>query len=81
MRKLEDRHNGNLGVMRMTLYLNTEYDWGQSVNHKRVRRLMDQNSIKSNIRRKKHNRKAEQGQYLAENMMNQDFTATAPNQK
>ena len=81
MRELEDQHNGNLGVMRMTLYLNTEYDWGQSINHKRVRRLMSQNSIKSNIRRKKHNRKAEQVQYLAENVMNQDFTATEPNQK
>lgn len=81
MRKLEKRHNGNLVVLRMTLYLNTEYDWGQSINHKRVRRLMTQNSIKSNIRRKKHNCKAEQVQYLAENVMNQDFTTTAPNQK
>lgn len=81
MYELENRHNGNLGVKRMTLYLNTEYSWEQPINHKRVRRLMALNGIASNIRRKKYNRKAKEAQYLAENVMNQEFTVTSPNQK
>ena len=36
MYELEKIHLGNLGVQRMTMYLNDEYDWGQPINHKRV---------------------------------------------
>lgn len=81
MYELEKIHLGNLGVQRMTMYLNDEYDWGHPINHKRVRRLMGLNGIESNIRRNKYNHKQREEQYLAEHVMNQDFTTTGPNQK
>lgn len=79
--ELNTIHKGNLGTRRMTLYINKEYKWGQPINHKRIRRLMRLNDFKANIRRKKYQRKHKKAQYLAENVMNQNFITTAPNQK
>jgi transposase InsO family protein len=81
MRELEQVHQNNLGSGRMTMYLNRDYDWGQKLNKKRVRRLMAIEGIESDIRRSKVNRRQKEAQYLAENVLNQDFATTAPNQK
>lgn len=79
--ELNTIHQGNLGTKRMTLYINKEYTWNQAINHKRIRRLMRLNGFEANIRRKKYQRKRKIAQYLAENVMNQNFVTTAPNQK
>lgn len=79
--ELNPIHQGNLGTKRMTLYINKEYTWGQPINHKRIHRLMKRNGFEANIRRKKYQRKQKMAQYLAENVMNQNFITTASNQK
>ncbi|WP_270300933.1 IS3 family transposase [Streptococcus infantarius] len=67
-------HNGILGYRRMTLFVNRML--GTSYNKKRIRRLMHILGIRSIIRRAK-------GSFVnvEDNILNRDFTATAPNQK
>lgn len=77
--KLYTRHKGILGVRRITMYLNRDYDCNYNV--KRIRRLMRLLGLQSVIRRKKKNYIQSTPQITAENLLNRNFTAEMPNQK
>jgi len=71
--------DGILGYRRMTMFINR-------LNHKSyspgyIYRLMKYLGISSRIRRKKKNRKLVKPDYVAENILNRDFSARKPNEK
>ena len=81
IKKLDDNHHHNLGVKRMTMYLNHDENILYHINIKRVRRLMRIAGIRPDIRKKKHNRIKTNAMYITDNVLNQNFRTTAPNKK
>ena len=79
MKELHKFHNGILGYRRMTIFLNRQF--ATNYNKKRIRRLMKILGIRSVIRRVRHSCTKAGDRFYAENILNRDFTATAPNQK
>ena len=73
-----DKHRGRYGYRRITAQLHNE---GLEINHKTVQKLMVQMSLKAKIK-KQHYRsyKGELGK-VAQNVINRDFKASAPDQK
>ncbi|MGL5778763.1 IS3 family transposase [Cetobacterium sp.] len=70
--------NGIYGYRRMTM--NISVRTGESVNHKRIYRLMKKLGICSVIRKKRKKYLAVQPEQIAENILNRKFEATAPNE-
>ena len=81
IKELDKKHHHNLGVQRMTMYLNRDEEIDQRINPKRVRRLMNIDGIRADIRKKRHNRIKANEMYITDNVMNQDFTTSSPNEK
>lgn len=81
IQQLDKQHKHNLGVKRMTMYLNMDTEINYRVNHKRVRRLMHRLGIRADIRKKRRNRIKANEQFIIDNLMNQDFKTQSPNQK
>lgn len=79
IKELHSQHNGILGYRRMTLFVNCML--GTSYNKKRIRRLMHILGIRSIIRRAKGYCTKTSFVNVEDNILNRDFTATAPNQK
>ncbi len=79
IKELHQRYNGILGYRRMTTFVNRQL--GTHYNKKRIRRLMHILGIRSVIRRVRHACTKSGEKYYKENVLNRDFTATAPNQK
>lgn len=71
-------HKGRYGYRRITSEMRNR---GFAINHKTVRRLMDEMCLKSKIRRVRYRSyKGEVGQ-IAPNVIARDFSADAPNRK
>ena len=71
-------HKGRYGYRRVTAEMRNR---GYKINHKTVQKLMISMSLKCQIRKVRyHSYKGEVGK-IAPNVINRDFTATAPNQK
>ena len=71
-------HRGRYGYRRVTLELRNR---GYTVNHKTVQRLMKEGNLICRVRMKKYQSyKGEIGK-IAPNLLERDFTTTAPNQK
>lgn len=71
-------NQGRYGYRRITDELHNR---GYAINHKTVQRLMKVLQLKCMVRVKRYRSyKGEKGK-IAENIINRDFTATAPNQK
>ncbi|WP_407861568.1 IS3 family transposase [Escherichia coli] len=71
-------HRGCYGYRRITAVLNQEHG---RVNHKKVQRLMSEQSLKAVIRVKKYRSwKGEQGK-IAPDVLQRNFRATRPNEK
>lgn len=68
-----------LGYRRMTLFINVLNHLNHSEGY--IYRLMTFLGVKSRIRRKKTNRKKTKPDYIAENILDRDFNASAPNEK
>lgn len=82
MKKIKEFHrnyNGILGYRRMTNFVNRQL--GTNYNKKRIRRLMKILGIRSVIRRVRQSCTKVGERFHEENILNRDFTATAPNQK
>ncbi len=79
IKELHSQHNGILSYRRMTLFVNRKL--GTSYNKKRIRRLMHILGIRSIIRRANGYCTKTSFVNVEENILNRDFTATAPNQK
>lgn len=71
--------NGVLGYRQMTITINRKH--GVQINKKRVRRLMQILHLKSVTRIRKKNYIPSTPEITAENVLNRDFHADAPNEK
>ena len=79
IKQLHAEHKGILGCERMTMYVNKSGEVHYNV--KRIRRVMRYGGIKCVIRRKRPSYIRSSPQITAENTLNRDFKATAPNRK
>jgi transposase InsO family protein len=79
IREYDDRFNHILGYRRMTLYINRLSSKHYSRN--RVHRIMKVLNIHSVIRRKRKKYHSSTPETTAENILNRDFYAKAPNEK
>lgn len=77
IQELHKHHNGILGYRRMTTFINRQL--ATNDNKKRIRRLMGILGIQSVIRRVRHACTKAGDRFYAENLLNRDFTVTAPN--
>ena len=73
------RVEGIYGYRRMKLNINRIYH--KKFNHKRIYRLMHIAGLQSVIRRKRKRYVPSTAQYVAENRLNREFTASKPNEK
>ncbi len=76
---LYEKVEGIYGYRQLTMNLRRQT--GQSINHKRVYRLMKVVGIQSVIRRKKKKYVKSTPQQIAENLLNREFTAEESNEK
>lgn len=79
IQELHAKYKGILGYRRMTRFVNRQL--GTNYNPKRIRRLMRILGIWSIIRRSRGYCTKTSYKNIEENILNRDFTATAPNQK
>lgn len=79
MKELHAQYKGILGYRRMTRFINRKL--GTNYNPKRIRRLMHILGLQSVIRRSRGYCTKTSFKNIEDNLLNRDFTATAPNQK
>nr|WP_246120589.1 IS3 family transposase [Cohnella terricola] len=79
MMALYRKVEGIFGYRQLTLHMSSETK--RQINHKRVQRLMKIQGIQSVIRRKKKKYPRSTPQHIAENLLNRQFQAEAPNEK
>lgn len=79
IREYDDRFNHILGYRRMTLYINRLNNKHYSRN--RIHRIMKVINIHSVIRRKRKKYQSSTPETTADNILNRDFFAEAPNRK
>lgn len=78
IQKIFDEHQERYGYRRITLELRTR---GIVLNHKTVRRLMNQMGLKCLVRMKKYRSYRGQVGRIAPNVLERDFQASNPNEK
>ena len=76
---LYEEQNGILGYRQMTITINREYN--TNYNIKRIRRLMRILHLQSVCRKKRYNYIKSTPEITAENILNREFYADAPNEK
>ena len=79
IKHLYEAQNGILGYRQMTITINREYK--VHFNKKRIYRLMKILHLKSVCRKKKSNYIKSTPEITAENILNREFYADAPNEK
>ena len=79
IKELYGEQNGILGYRQMTITINRTYD--VNYNKKRIYRLMQMLHLKSVCRKKKYNYIKSTPEVTAENVLNREFYADAPNEK
>ncbi|GIM47703.1 putative transposase InsK for insertion sequence element IS150 [Collibacillus ludicampi] len=82
IRAVYEQRKGRYGYRRIQAELERQFHL--KVNHKKVLRMMQNMGLKAKIRRKRHvhsKQVANLGSRIAENLLNRDFHAEAPNQK
>ena len=77
--RLYEEQNGILGYRQMTITINREYH--TNYNIKRIRRLMRILHLQSVCRKKRYNYIKSTPEITAENILNREFYADAPNEK
>nr|WP_241484627.1 IS3 family transposase [Paenibacillus mucilaginosus] len=79
MMSIYEKVEKTFGYRQLTLHMRKET--GQTINHKRVYRLMKVKGIQSVIRRKRKKYPHSTPQHVAENVLNRNFQAAEPNEK
>lgn len=79
IKELYEEQNGILGYRQMTITVNRVHK--TNYNKKRIRRLMQILHLQSVCRKKKYNYIKSTPEVTAENVLNRDFYADAPNEK
>lgn len=75
----QKRSKRTYGYRRVHIWLQRQYHI--TLNPKTVLRIMNQNNLLSEIRRRRKYRQMQQQLHKYENLMNRDFNASRPNQK
>ena len=78
IQQIFDEHQGRYGYRRITLELRNR---GIVLNHKTVRRLMNEMGLKCLVRMKKYRSYRGRIGKIAPNILERDFQATKPNEK
>ncbi|WP_097160859.1 IS3 family transposase [Bacillus oleivorans] len=78
IKKIFDEHQGRYGYRRITLEIRNR---GLKINHKTVRRLMNEMGLKCLVRMKKYRSYRGQVGKIAPNILERDFKASKPNEK
>ena len=78
MHEIYQVHHGRYGYRRMTAELKRQ---GHNINHKTVLRLMRQEGLLSRVRMRKYKSYRGEVGEKAPNLLERDFTASAPNEK
>ena len=78
IKQIFHEHRGRYGYRRITLELRSQ---GYQLNHKTVRRLMNEVGIKCLVRMKKYRSYRGQAGKIAPNRLARDFQASKPNEK
>lgn len=79
MMSVYEKVEGTFGYRQLTLHMRRQTE--KQINHKRVYRLMKIKGIQSVIRRKRKKYERSTPQQVAENVLNREFQAEAPNEK
>lgn len=79
IKELYEKQNGILGYRQMTITVNRVHK--KNYNKKRIRRLMQILHLQSVCRKKKYNYIKSTPEVTAENVLNREFYADAPNEK
>lgn len=79
IKELYEEQNGILGYRQMTITVNRRHE--TKFNKKRIRRLMQILNLQSVCRKKKYNYIKSTPEVTAENVLNREFYADAPNEK
>ncbi|SJZ60605.1 IS3 family transposase [Garciella nitratireducens] len=79
IKDLYDKVKGIYGYRRITININHKLD--KNYNHKRIYRLMKIMGLKSIIRKKRKRYGKSKPQYIAENLLNREFSASKTNEK
>nr|WP_139230798.1 IS3 family transposase [Paenibacillus catalpae] len=79
MMNIYEKVERTFGYRQLTLHIRKQT--GKQINHKRIYRLMKLQGIQSVIRRKKPKYMRSTPQQVAENLLNREFQAIAPNEK
>ncbi|PAE90330.1 IS3 family transposase [Shouchella rhizosphaerae] len=79
MKVLHEKVDRTFGCRQMTLHMNSAFE--ETLNDKRIYRLMNLAHLRSVIRLKKKPYKRSTPQHVAENRLNCEFTAVQPNEK
>jgi len=78
IRTIYSKHHGRYGYRRITSAIRSE---GETVNHKRIQRLMQTMQLQSVVRKKKYRSFRGAVGRVAANVLQRDFRASLPNQK
>ncbi|MEH7413849.1 IS3 family transposase [Neobacillus drentensis] len=78
IKQIFDEHQGRYGYRRITLEIRKK---GYKINHKTVRRLMNELGLKCLVRMKKYRSYRGQVGKIAPNILERDFHASKPNEK
>lgn len=73
-------HNQGIGAGNLLVNLQHDESITFKVTHKMIRRVMRELGLRCQIRIKKHNRQKASEQYIQDNVLNQHFETTAPNE-
>ncbi|QSS99733.1 IS3 family transposase [Pontibacillus sp. ALD_SL1] len=79
MKNLQEKVDGIFGYRQMTLQMNRKFE--ETLNHKRIYRLMKLFKMRSVTRVKKKVYKRSSPDHVAENVLNREFEAEQPNEK
>lgn len=79
IKKCHEKVNGIYGYRRVKVWLERTYE--QTINHKRVQRLMKEMGIKAVIRKKRPYYGKKETYVVSKNHLNRDFDTSKPNKK
>lgn len=80
VKRVYEKHNGSIGAGKILTNLKHENKLGFKITLKKVRRIMKELCIVCKARVKKVNRQKKEEQYIQDNLLNQNFSATKPNE-
>lgn len=80
VKRIYEEHNGSVGAGKILTHLIHENKLEFKLSLKRVRRVMNELNLVCKVRKKKINRKEKEEKHIQDNILNQNFKVTKPNE-